>query len=92
MLPHTTLSLTIDNDLRAGGQGGCNSWIAQAQLAGDSLHFGAAVTTQKSCALAINVQERAFDNAIATTASWRVVGDELTLYAGDGTPLVVFHK
>ena len=48
--PRARPSLTIGNDLRAGGSGGCNSWFAQVELDGDSIRFGGVTATRNACA------------------------------------------
>lgn len=93
VLAHTTPSMVISSDeMRAGGSTGCNSWFAQAELNGDAIRFGSATSTLKACTQAINLQEQAFKDAIAATASWRVEGDALTLYGSDGKALIEFHR
>jgi putative lipoprotein len=92
VLPRTTLTLAIGSDMRAGGSGGCNSWFAQAKLDGDMLRLGSITSTLKGCSQSINLQEQAFKDALADTATWRIEGDDLTLYGADGKSLIVFHR
>jgi putative lipoprotein len=89
VLPHTIVSLTVASDMRAGGSSGCNSWFAQAEVKGDTVAFGQIGSTRKSCGEAIDAQEAAFDQTLASTVSWQVDGDTLTLY---GTGIMVFHR
>ena len=92
VLPRTAPSLSIGADLRAGGNGGCNSWFAQAEISGDTLRLGSITATQKGCTQSVNLQEQAFRAALNGTARWQVSGDELTLFGGDGKPLLVFRR
>lgn len=91
-VPRTNATLSISSDLRAGGNGSCNSWFAQAQLDGDKLSFGAVGATQKGCTQSVNLQEQAYFAALAATATWQVSGDTLTLYGADGKALLVFGR
>ena len=90
--PRSNATLSISADLRAGGNGSCNSWFAQAQLNGDKLSFGSVGSTQKACGQSINQQEQAYFAALAATATWQVSGDTLTLYGVDGKPVMVFTR
>ena len=92
VLPRTTPTLAIGNDNRAGGSGGCNSWFAEAKLDQDAMHFGRITSTHRDCPEAIGAQEQAFHEALSATATWRVAGDELTLFGMDGKALLTFHR
>jgi putative lipoprotein len=94
VVARSTTSLQIGAVLRAGGLGGCNSWFAQAELDGAAIRFGGITSTMRLCfgEDARNKQERTFYDALAATATWQVIGDQLTLYAADGRPLVVFTR
>jgi putative lipoprotein len=92
VLPRTRPSLSIGSDMRAGGSGGCNSWFAQAQIDGDMLRLGSITSTLKACTPAIDQQEKAFHDALTAATTWRVEGDELTLFGADGKPLLVFTR
>ena len=92
VLPRTKPSLSIGADMRAGGNGSCNSWFAQAEIDGDTLRLGSITTTQKGCTQSVNLQEQAFKAALAAAARWQVSGDELTLFGGDGKALLMFRR
>jgi putative lipoprotein len=92
VLPHAVPTLSIGDDMRAGGSGGCNSWFAQAEITGDTLRLGSTTSTLKACTPAIGAQEQAFYNALAATASWQVDGDRLTLFGADGKAVLVFSR
>ena len=92
VLPRTRPSLTIGADMRAGGNGSCNSWFAPAEIDGDMLRLGSLTTTQKGCTQSVNLQEQAFKAALSATARWEVSGDDLTLFGGDGKALLLFRR
>ncbi len=93
IVPRTSPSMTIGDDLHAGGSGGCNSWSAQAVLDGDTLRFGAVISTQRACTSnAVNLQEQAFFAALGAAASWKLEGNALTLYGADGAEAVRFSR
>ncbi|HEU4563727.1 MAG TPA: META domain-containing protein, partial [Gemmatimonadaceae bacterium] len=69
---------------RAAGDAGCNRYAGPYALAGDSLRFGALVSTKRACASdARNAQETAFLRALDATRRWTLAGDTLRLL-GDG--------
>ena len=92
VLPRTSASLSIGDDLRAGGSGGCNSWFAETQIDHDTIHFGSVTSTQKSCGQATNQQEQAFRDGLSNSVRWQVEGDTLTLFAADGSTLLTFTR
>jgi len=92
ILPGTRPSITIGADMRAGGNGSCNSWFAPAQIDGDRLTLGSITATQKGCTQSVNLQEAAFKAALAATMRWQVSGDELTLFGSDGKALLLFRR
>jgi putative lipoprotein len=92
VVARSTTSLQIGTDLRAGGSGGCNGWFTQVEIDGDAIRFGGITSTMKACGQARNLQEKAFYEALGAAATWRVTGDELTLFGADGNALVVFTR
>jgi putative lipoprotein len=85
-------TLTIDQNLRAGGTGGCNSWFAVAMLENDTIRLGAIAATKKSCGAGRDTLEQAYFSALASVASWKMEADTLTLYSAGGAPLLVFAR
>lgn len=92
ILPRTKPSLSISDDMRAGGSGGCNSWFAQAEIDGDTLRLGSITSTLKACTQPINLQEQAFHAALTAAMTWQVDADQLTLFGVDGKPVLVFTR
>jgi len=86
-------SLSIASDMRAGGRGGCNSWFAQAEIAGSGLAFSAVAATRMACfSDEANAQETAFFAALSATRAWRLDGERLDLLDSAGTVLAVLEK
>jgi putative lipoprotein len=86
-------SLSIAQDMRAGGRGGCNSWFAQAELNDTNLLFSAVAATRMACLSDdATAQEDAFFAALAATRRWRLDGDVLTLLDGANATLAVLEK
>jgi putative lipoprotein len=93
VIPRTSPTLSIGDDLRAGGSTGCNSWFAEAELTGeDMLHLGSITSTLKACQPNVDQQERAFKDALTAAATWKVSGDELTLYGVEGAAVMVLRR
>ena len=60
LMDYAHLTVTLGNDGRAYGNGGCNHWFAPYTLDGDTLTFGKVGSTRKLCAEALMEQERRF--------------------------------
>ena len=56
------------------------------------LHIGTIASTRMACADAVNQQAAAFTAALGAVGSWRVDGDQLTLFGIDGRPLLDFTR
>jgi len=90
LLPHSEATLSIAGDMRAGGRGGCNSYFAQAEIAGESLRFSAVAATRMACASAdITQQEQNFFAALQSTRFWRLRNGRLVLLDAGGRDTVV---
>lgn len=88
--PGSVSSLSIADDMRAGGRGGCNSWFAQAELVGDTLAFSEVAATRMACLSdALSAQETGFFAALAATKRWQVREGRLHLLDGAGGDLAV---
>ena len=68
---------------RAGGFAGCNRYSAPYMIAGDSLHFGPALSTKMACAEGDSL-ERAFLAVIPNVTGYRATDSTLTLTGSDG--------
>ena len=79
-LPDVDSTLLIDAERRVGGRGGCNSYFAQAEIAGSAIRFSAAAATRMAClSNDANAQEVAFFAALDTVRYWRLTAEGLTL-------------
>jgi len=78
-----TLQFATDEP-RASGNGGCNLFNGPYTQSGDSLRFGALVSTRRACAdQAANSQEIAFLRALESTTRFSTGDGMLVLYGGD---------
>ena len=79
--------------MRAGGRGGCNSYFAQTEIAGESLRFSAVAATQMACtANDITEQEQSYFAALQSTRFWRLRSGKLVLLDAGGRDLVVLAQ
>lgn len=85
-------SLSIAEDLRAGGRGSCNSYFAQAVVTAGSLRFSEVASTRMACAEAVAAQEEAYFAALGATRFWRVTGDRLHLLDDSGREVLRFTR
>jgi uncharacterized lipoprotein YbaY/heat shock protein HslJ len=75
---------------RVAGSGGCNRIAGGYTLAGDRLTFGRTAGTMMACVDGME-QERAFLEALAAVARWRIVGQRLELIDSRGEVLMRFE-
>ena len=68
---------------RAAGFAGCNQYSATFIMAGDSLHFGPAISTKMACAEGDSL-ERAFLSIIPEVSSYQATDSTLTLAGSSG--------
>lgn len=88
LMDYSHLTLTLAEDGRAYGNGGCNHWFAQYSLQGDKLSFGAIGSTRKMCAPALMEQEQRFFKALATVERWDVSPiEQFRFWPAEGKPL-----
>lgn len=73
------------------GTTGCNSYSAPVTLDGDALTLAPIITTEMACAQpGAMEQETRFLSALASAARYALDGDQLTIYDGEGTAVMVF--
>ena len=93
VIPKSEPTLSIAGDMRAGGRGGCNSYFAQTEIAGESLRFSAVAATQMACtANDITEQEQSYFAALQSTRFWRLRSGKLVLLDAGGRDLVVLAQ
>lgn len=85
-------TLNFGDDGRATGSDSCNNFGGPYEIDGDSLKFGALISTMMACDEAATTQATAFQKALADTAKFSVAGDTLTLTNADGTELATFSR
>ncbi|MDH4610870.1 META domain-containing protein [Pseudomonas sp. BN102] len=88
LIDRSHLTITLGDDNRAYGNGGCNHWFASYSLEGDTLSFGAAGSTRKMCAPALMEQEQRFLDALGKVQRWDISPiDQLRLWPVEGKPI-----
>ena len=90
--PGVEITLLIENDMRAGGSGGCNSFFSQATITEDSFAIGEIARTQRSCFYERNTLEQSYFDALKAAVTWVIDGDRLTLLDGAAKPTVTFER
>ncbi|MFD2641311.1 META domain-containing protein [Pseudomonas japonica] len=88
LMDYSHLTLTLAEDGRAYGNGGCNHWFAQYELQDDRLSFGKIGSTRKLCAPALMEQEKRFFEALATVQRWDISPiEQIRFWPAEGKPL-----
>jgi putative lipoprotein len=90
--PGVEITLLVENDMRAGGVGGCNSYFSQATITGDSFAIGEVARTQRSCLYERNMLEKSYFDALKSSTAWVIDNDTLTLLDGAANPTLVFER
>jgi heat shock protein HslJ len=72
LMDYSHLTVTLGDDGRAYGNGGCNHWFAPYTLEGDKLSFGPIGKTRKLCAPALMEQEQRFLQALQGVERWDI--------------------
>jgi heat shock protein HslJ len=84
----TTLSLGAEG--KVTGMGGCNRYMGQATLKGDTISFGPMAGTRMACSPAIMDQENKFHAALETVRSWSIARGKLLLSDESGNIVLRF--
>lgn len=90
--PGVDITLQIESDMRAGGNGGCNSFFSQATITEDSFAIGEVARTQRSCFYERNMLEQSYFNALKASVGWVIDGDTLTLLDAAAKPTLIFER
>jgi copper homeostasis protein (lipoprotein) len=85
--PHLILQ---PDQRRVAGSGGCNRLTGSYTLEGERLTFGQTAGTMMACPNGME-QEKAFHEALARVARWRIVGDRLELFDSAGNVAALFE-
>jgi heat shock protein HslJ len=88
LIDSSHLTITLGEDGRAYGTGGCNHWFASYTLDGDKLSFGKVGSTRKMCAPALMEQEKRFLQALETVQRWDISPiEQVRFWPAAGKPL-----
>jgi putative lipoprotein len=82
------ITLAIAADLRATGNGGCNSYVSELTLLASKLVFGPAAATRMACSEDIMAQETAYFAALAAIGGFELDDKGLRLLDPAGIALV----
>jgi len=85
--PHLVLR---SEDHRVDGLGGCNRISGNYILAGNRITFGEMASTMMACADGMDT-ERTFLEALACVKTWKITGEHLELFDGNGSVLARFE-
>jgi putative lipoprotein len=88
ILPQSKVSFSITADQRVGGNGGCNSYFAEAEFEIQPLSIGPIAGTRMACAPEIMAQESRFFAALGAISGYEVAGNTLRLVDAAGIPLI----
>jgi len=86
----TTLSIAEDG--RTGGKGGCNNYFTQATVDGLKLSFGSPASTRMACPEPAMSQEASFFSALGAVAAYTLDGDTLKLSDSNGNAVMTLVK
>lgn len=88
LIDRSHLTITLGEDGRAYGTGGCNHWFAPYTLEGDKLSFGKVGSTRKLCAPALMEQEKRFLQSLETVQRWDISPiEQVRFWPAEGKPL-----
>jgi len=88
LVDNSHLTLTLAEEGRAYGDGGCNRWLSGYELQGDSLKFTAPVSTMMACPQALMEQEQRFLNMLDKVTRWDFSANgQLQLWPEQGEPI-----
>lgn len=89
VLADTEVTLSIASDLRAGGNGGCNSYFTETSFNGVApLSFGPVAGTRMACTPPTMAQEAGLFRALGAVMGYELAGNSLALVDGAGVPII----
>jgi heat shock protein HslJ len=87
----TTVTLTFEEDNRASGSTGCNSYSGTYQVRGDNISFSRLVSTRRACLdQKANEQEQRFLSTLGGANRFRLLTNRLTIYSDRGRSVLNF--
>jgi putative lipoprotein len=79
---------TMPDGAAFAASAGCNRFVGQATIAGDTLAFGPAASTRMACPPPLDAAEAALAAALGATARWQIDGPTLRLLDAAGAVLL----
>ena len=70
---------------------GCNQLIGSYEVAGDRLTFTGGATTRMACPPPLDAREDTLKQVLAATRSWRINGQVLELFDGEGAAIATLE-
>ncbi|WP_248805985.1 META domain-containing protein [Pseudomonas sp. MWU13-2100] len=93
LIDNSHLTITLGDDGRAYGNGGCNHWFAPYTLDGANLSFGKVGSTRKLCAPALMEQEKRFLQALENVQRWDISPiEQVRFWPQEGKPLRLWSE
>lgn len=87
------VTLTFEDESKAGGSGGCNSYGGQYAVKDGALSFGRVFSTMMACVDQNAMQQETdFLSALNSAGSYRLNGDRLSIEYGSGQGVLNFVK
>lgn len=87
------LTLVLDANGQASGNGGCNGFSSTATLTGSTIAFTPIMSTKMACAdNSLNSQETAYLTALQSAQTFQSDGASLTLFDAQGAAVAVFAR
>ncbi|HWA19820.1 MAG TPA: META domain-containing protein [Devosia sp.] len=87
--PTDRSTFKITEEMKAAGNGGCNSWFAAVALEGDTIQLGPIASTKKAC-LDTMQQEIDYFSALAASRTWEAAEGELRFLDAEGKVILRF--
>jgi heat shock protein HslJ len=88
--PTDRSTFKITEEMKAAGNGGCNSWFAPIVIEGDTVQIGSIASTRKACRGTME-QENAYFAALAAARTWKATEGELRFLDSDGKIVLRFR-
>ena len=88
-VPNDRSTFKITEDMKAAGNGGCNSWFAPIVIEADTIHIGGIASTKKACRDTMQ-QELDYFAALAASASWEAADGQLRFLDAEGKIVLRF--
>jgi putative lipoprotein len=85
-------NLSIAEDGRAGGNGGCNNYFTQSRIDGKTLDFSAIASTRMACSPEAMRTESAYFNALESVKAYVIDKDSLFLLDATGRKAATLTK